>query len=72
MPAARITTRNGVNIAVACAVTDAISLLGLPVDDEPQSADGGCSASSGRVPASAVLWGLVGVALAIGRARRRA
>jgi hypothetical protein len=56
---------------VACAVTDAPALLGLPVDEEPQAGDGGCSASRGRVPALAVMLGLLGLALAIGRARRR-
>jgi MYXO-CTERM domain-containing protein len=56
---------------VACARTDAVALLGLTLDDEADGEQGGCSARAGG-PASALLLGLVGVALAIGRARRRA
>lgn len=60
-------------VAVKCAVTDAPTLLGLPLDDDEMSADGGgCSASGNRGVASLLLLGLVGAVLAIGRARRRA
>jgi MYXO-CTERM domain-containing protein len=58
-------------VMIACARTDAVALLGLTLDGEIDGeSSGGCSASGG--PASALLFGLVGVALAIGRARRRA
>jgi hypothetical protein len=52
----------------ACAVTDAAALLGVDFDEE---SGGGCSASGGRGLASAVLLGLVGLTLVIGRSRRR-
>jgi hypothetical protein len=55
---------------VACARTDAVTLLGLTAEGESEG-DGGCSSSGGRGPA-VLLFGLAGVALAIGRARRRA
>ena len=58
---------------VACARTDAVAMLGLTLDGEiAGESGGGCSTSHGGVPAVALLFGLVGVVLAIGRARRRA
>jgi hypothetical protein len=60
-------------IKVACARTDAVDLLGLPPDGNLEvESEGGCTAARGAGPAAMLLLGLVGVGLAIGRARRRA
>jgi hypothetical protein len=60
-------------LKVACAHTDAPQLLGLPPDGELEvEQEGGCTAARGAGPAAMLLFGLVGVGLAIGRARRRA
>jgi MYXO-CTERM domain-containing protein len=62
---------------VACARTDAPTMLGLTQDGEIKSdaddadSDGGCSAARNSGPTAALLLGLVGVGLALGRARRR-
>jgi hypothetical protein len=55
----------------ACAKTDAVPLLGLSTGESDQVSPG-CSTSRGRGPAGALMFGLVGLALAIARARRRA
>jgi hypothetical protein len=63
---------------IRCAKTDAPTMLGLTFDGEIASevdggeSDGGCSAARSPGPTTALLLGLVGVGLAIGRARRRA
>lgn len=62
---------------IACASTDAVTMLGLTPNGEIKSesdggeSDGGCSATRGPGPTAALLLGLVAVGLAFGRARRR-